>query len=69
VVVVERKTSAQQRRRRLTYHQSLANPESEEPFKPSYFGFAEEAIQERISDDELFLIQGTKVVNSASIIL
>lgn len=48
---------------------SLANLEGEETFEASYLGFAEEVIQERISDDELILIKGTKVVNSASIIL
>jgi T-complex protein 1 subunit alpha len=48
---------------------SLANLEGEETFEASYLGFAEEVVQERISDDELILIKGTKVVNSASIIL
>jgi len=48
---------------------SLANLEGEETFEASYLGTAEEVVQERISDDELILIRGTKVVNSASIIL
>lgn len=48
---------------------SLANLEGEETFEASYLGTAEEVVQERISDDELILIKGTKVVNSASIIL
>jgi len=48
---------------------SLANLEGEETFEASYLGFAEDVTQERISDDELILIKGTKVVNSASIIL
>ena len=48
---------------------SLANLEGEESFEASYLGSAEEVIQERISDDELILVKGTKVVNSASIIL
>ncbi|KAG5635898.1 hypothetical protein H0H81_009723 [Sphagnurus paluster] len=48
---------------------SLANLEGEESFEASYLGTAEEVVQERISDDELILIKGTKVVNSASIIL
>ena len=48
---------------------SLANLEGEESFEPALLGTAEEVIQERISDDELILIKGTKVVNSASIVL
>ncbi len=48
---------------------SLANLEGEESFEPGYLGTAEEVVQERVSDDELILIKGTKVVSSASIIL
>jgi T-complex protein 1 subunit alpha len=48
---------------------SLANLEGEETFETSYLGTAEEVVQERISDDELILVKGTKVVNSASVIL
>lgn len=48
---------------------SLANLEGEETFEASYLGYADEVVQERISDDELILIKGTKVVSSASIIL
>ncbi|CAK5277469.1 unnamed protein product, partial [Mycena citricolor] len=48
---------------------SLANLDGEETYEASYLGTAEEVIQERISDDELILVKGTKVVNSASIIL
>jgi T-complex protein 1 subunit alpha len=48
---------------------SLANLEGEETFEPSALGTAEEVVQERISDDELILIKGTKVVNSASVVL
>jgi T-complex protein 1 subunit alpha len=48
---------------------SLANLEGEETFEASSLGFAEEVVQERISDDELILVRGTKVVNSSSIIL
>lgn len=48
---------------------SLANLEGEESFEPSYLGTAEEVVQERISDDELILVKGTKVVSSSSIIL
>lgn len=48
---------------------SLANLEGEETFEASYLGFAEEVVQDRISDDECILVRGTKVQNSASIIL
>ncbi|KDQ12387.1 hypothetical protein BOTBODRAFT_34693 [Botryobasidium botryosum FD-172 SS1] len=48
---------------------SLANLEGDESFEASYLGTAEEVVQERISDDELILIKGTKVVNSSSIVL
>ena len=40
---------------------SLANVEGEESFEVSYLGEAAEVSQERISDDELILIKGTKV--------
>lgn len=48
---------------------TLANLEGEESFEASYLGTADEVVQERISDDELILVKGTKVVNSSSIIL
>ncbi|KAJ8295387.1 T-complex protein 1 subunit alpha [Rhodotorula toruloides] len=48
---------------------SLANLEGEETFEASYLGQAEEVVQERISDDELILVKGTKVVSSSSVIL
>ncbi|PIL23808.1 hypothetical protein GSI_13559 [Ganoderma sinense ZZ0214-1] len=48
---------------------SLANLEGEESFEPSYLGYADEVVQERISDDELILVKGTKVVSSSSIVL
>ncbi|KAI0747918.1 T-complex protein 1 [Daedaleopsis nitida] len=48
---------------------SLANLEGDESFEPSYLGTADEVVQERISDDELILIKGTKVVSSSSIVL
>ena len=39
---------------------SLANLEGEETFESSYLGTSEEVIQERISDDELILIEHTE---------
>ncbi|VDD91912.1 unnamed protein product [Enterobius vermicularis] len=48
---------------------SLATLEGEEGFDVALLGFAEEVVQERISDDELILIKGTKARTSSSIIL
>ncbi|EIM22465.1 T-complex protein 1 [Wallemia mellicola CBS 633.66] len=48
---------------------SLANLEGEETFESSLLGNAEEVAQERISDDELILVKGTKIVSSSSIVL
>ncbi|GAA5805729.1 T-complex protein 1 subunit alpha [Helicostylum pulchrum] len=48
---------------------SLANLEGEETFEASSLGQADEVVQERISDDECILVKGTKIQNSASIIL
>lgn len=48
---------------------SMANLEGDETFETSYLGSADEVVQERISDDELILIKGTKVVSSSSIVL
>lgn len=52
-----------------TFVSSLANLEGEETFEPSYLGFAEEVVQERVSDDECIMIKGTKAHSSASVIL
>jgi len=48
---------------------SLANIEGEESFEASFLGEAAEVSQERISDDELILIKGTKARSASSIIL
>ncbi|XP_060084862.1 T-complex protein 1 subunit alpha-like [Ylistrum balloti] len=48
---------------------TMANLEGEESFDASMLGQAEEVIQERVSDDELILIKGTKARSAASIIL
>ncbi|KAI8813626.1 chaperonin Cpn60/TCP-1 family [Cladochytrium replicatum] len=48
---------------------SLANLDGEETFEHHYLGYAEEVVQERISDDECILVKGTKAHSSASIIL
>ncbi|KAK1139748.1 chaperonin-containing T-complex alpha subunit Cct1 [Aspergillus melleus] len=48
---------------------SLSDLNGDEKFEASNLGHAEEVVQERISDDECILVKGTKVHNSASIIL
>merc|ERR1712062_821279 len=48
---------------------SLANLEGEESFEASYIGEAAEVSQERICDDELIMVRGTKARTAASIIL
>lgn len=48
---------------------TLSNLDGDEVFEASYLGNAEEVVQERISDDELILVKGTKVHSSSSIIL
>jgi len=48
---------------------NLANLEGNESFDPANLGIAEEVAQERIADDELIVIRGTKTAKSCSIIL
>merc|ERR1719295_1313298 len=48
---------------------SLANVEGEETFEASFLGEAASVARERISDDELILIKGTKARSASSIIL
>lgn len=48
---------------------SLATLEGDEQFDASLLGQAEEVVQERVSDEELILINATKARTSASIIL
>jgi len=48
---------------------SLANLEGDETFEAASLGHADQVAQIRVSDDELIIIKGTKVVNSSSIIL
>merc|ERR1712113_1042753 len=52
-----------------TFITSLANLEGEESFEASYLGEAAEVSQERICDDELIMVKGTKARSAASIIL
>lgn len=48
---------------------SLADLGGEEVYDESFLGYADEVVQERISDDECILVKGTKAESSASIIL
>jgi len=48
---------------------TLANMEGEESFDSAYLGFAGEVVQTRISDDELILVNDTKVQGASSVIL
>ncbi|ODV96159.1 hypothetical protein PACTADRAFT_40928 [Pachysolen tannophilus NRRL Y-2460] len=52
-----------------TFISSMSNLEGEETFEKNYLGFAEEVVQQKISDDECILIKGTKAHSSSSIIL
>lgn len=52
-----------------TFLSTLSDLNGDEKFEPSYLGYAEEVVQERISDDECILVKGTKSFSSASIIL
>ena len=52
-----------------TFMTSLANLEGEESFEASSLGEAAEVSQERICDDELIMVRGTKARSAASIIL
>lgn len=48
---------------------NLTNMDGEESFDSSFLGYADEVIQQRISDNELILINGVKQKSGASIIL
>jgi len=48
---------------------TLANLEGEETFDASMLGHADEVAQERVCDDELIFIKGTKARSAASIII
>jgi len=52
-----------------TFITSLANLEGEESFEATSLGEAAEVAQERICDDELIMVRGTKARTAASIVL
>lgn len=48
---------------------TLSDLNGDEKFEVASLGYAEEVVQEKISDDECILVKGTKAFSSASIIL
>lgn len=40
--------------------------EGEETFDPSFLGYADEVLEERISDDDVILVKGTKTTSAVS---
>ncbi|KAJ7962090.1 T-complex protein 1 alpha subunit [Quillaja saponaria] len=48
---------------------TFADMEGEETFESSFLGYAEEVVEERISDDDVILIKGTKNNSAVSLIL
>ena len=45
---------------------TFADMEGEETFDPSFLGHAEEVVEERIADDDVIKIKGTKNTNAVS---
>ncbi|KAF8412977.1 hypothetical protein HHK36_000949 [Tetracentron sinense] len=48
---------------------TFADMEGEETFDSSFLGYADEVVEERISDDDVILIKGTKTSSAVSLIL
>ncbi|KAI4965382.1 hypothetical protein ZWY2020_054686 [Hordeum vulgare] len=48
---------------------TFADMEGEETFDPSFLGHADEVVEERIADDDVILVKGTKNTSVVSIIL
>lgn len=48
---------------------TFADMEGEETFEPSLLGFADEVVEERIADDAVIMIKGTKTTSAVSLIL
>ncbi|XP_024032772.1 T-complex protein 1 subunit alpha [Morus notabilis] len=48
---------------------TFADMEGEETFEPSFLGSADEVVEERIADDDVILIKGTKTTSAVSVIL
>lgn len=50
----------------LTQVSTFADMEGEETFEPSFLGYADEVVEERISDDAVVMIKGTKTTSAVS---
>lgn len=51
----------------LTQVSTFADMEGEETFEPSFLGYADEVVEERISDDAVVMIKGTKTTSAVSL--
>lgn len=45
---------------------TFADMEGEETFEPSFLGSADEVVEERIADDDVIMIKGTKTTSAVS---
>ena len=50
----------------LTQVSTFADMEGEETIEPSFLGYADEVVEERISDDAVVMIKGTKTTSAVS---
>ncbi|KAK6920335.1 Chaperonin Cpn60/GroEL/TCP-1 family [Dillenia turbinata] len=48
---------------------TFADMEGEETFDSSFLGYADEVVEERIADDDVIMIKGTKTTSAVSVIL
>ncbi|XP_020082713.1 T-complex protein 1 subunit alpha isoform X2 [Ananas comosus] len=48
---------------------TFADMEGEETFDPSFLGYADEVVEEKIADDDVILVKGTKNTSAVSLIL
>lgn len=46
---------------------TFADMEGEETFDSSFLGYADEVVEERIADDDVILVKGTKNTSAVSI--
>lgn len=45
---------------------TFADMEGEETFEPSHLGYADEVVEERIADDDVVMIKGSKTTSAVS---
>ena len=46
---------------------TFADMEGEETFDSSFLGYADEVVEERIADDDVILVKGTKSTSAVSV--